>query len=386
MKRIILTALVALMTLTAGARDKNFHIFICIGQSNSEGNARPEQIDKENVPDNFKMMAAVDFKDMGRKTGKWYPAVPPLCRQDTGLTPGDWFGRTMAENLPKGHSVGIINVSVAGCKIEAFMKDEAEAYAATGADWLQNIMKIYGNNPYNYVLALAKKAQKDGVISGILLHQGESNPNDEEWCNKVKSIYDMLLKDLKLKAEDCPLLVGETVNGDRGGVCAGMNEYIGRIPSVIPTGYVISSSGCKENFDRLHFSAEGYRTLGRRYAAKMLSLMGIEIAPEEAKEPESPVIHAMPRFPGMPAAPAGMPRMKQNVTFNISAPYAKEVFLVAQFADERIPMVKNSAGVWSATVQPEAAGAYYYEVDGKKFVDPGNPKTMTVSVLELPSE
>ena len=78
--------------------------------------------------------------------------------------------------------------------------------------------------------------------------------------------------------------------------------------------------------------------------------------------------------------------MKQNVTFNISAPYAKEVFLVAQFADEKIPMVKNSAGVWSATVQPEAAGAYYYEVDGKKFVDPGNPKTMTVSVLELPSE
>ena len=33
MRRIILTALVALMTLTAGARDKNFHIFICIGQS-----------------------------------------------------------------------------------------------------------------------------------------------------------------------------------------------------------------------------------------------------------------------------------------------------------------------------------------------------------------
>jgi hypothetical protein len=47
---------------------------------------------------------------------------------------------------------------------------------------------------------MAKLAQKDGVIKGILLHQGESNTNDREWPNKVKGVYENLLKDLNLKA------------------------------------------------------------------------------------------------------------------------------------------------------------------------------------------
>ena len=48
------------------------------------------------------------------------------------------------------------------------------------------------------------------MIKGILLHQGESNPNDKEWPNKVKGIYDNLIKDLNLKAEEVPFLAGET--------------------------------------------------------------------------------------------------------------------------------------------------------------------------------
>jgi hypothetical protein len=32
---------------------------------------------------------------------------------------------------------------------------------------------------------MAQLAQKDGIIKGILLHQGESNTNDKEWPNKL---------------------------------------------------------------------------------------------------------------------------------------------------------------------------------------------------------
>ena len=137
-------------------QDKNFHIFLCFGQSNMEGNARVTDADREGVNPNFLMMAPVDFPRMNRKKGEWYVAVPPLCRENTGLTPADWFGRTLLENLPEGHKVGVINVSVAGCKIEAFMRDEAEEYAKTGAQWLKNIMEIYGGNPYDYLVALGK--------------------------------------------------------------------------------------------------------------------------------------------------------------------------------------------------------------------------------------
>jgi hypothetical protein len=171
MKKLFLTFLATAMAFTAGAQDRNFHIFICIGQSNMEGNARVEDVDREGISPNYLMMAPVDFPGMGRQKGEWYPAVPPLCRENTGLTPADYFGRALLEYLPAGHRVGIINVSVAGCKIDAFMKDRAEEYGKTGAEWLQNIMKIYDGNPYEYVVKLAKKAQKDGAITGILLQQ-----------------------------------------------------------------------------------------------------------------------------------------------------------------------------------------------------------------------
>ena len=169
MKKLLLFIMALSLTCSVqGAVDKNFHIFICIGQSNMEGNARVEDQDREGISPNYLMMAAVDFPGMNRKKGEWYPAVPPLCRENTGLTPADYFGRTLLENLPEGHRVGIINVSVAGCKIDAFMKDRADEYGKTGADWLQNIMKIYGGNPYNYVVDLAKKAQKDGENAPIV--------------------------------------------------------------------------------------------------------------------------------------------------------------------------------------------------------------------------
>jgi alpha-L-fucosidase 2 len=121
---------------------------------------------------------------------------------------------------------------------------------------------------------MAKLAQKDGVIRGILLHQGESNTNDKEWPNKVKGIYDNLLKDLNLKAEEVPLLVGELVNADQQGACASMNKFIADLPKTIPTAHVVSSQGCASRPDRLHFTPAGYRELGKRYAETLLPLLG----------------------------------------------------------------------------------------------------------------
>jgi hypothetical protein len=121
---------------------------------------------------------------------------------------------------------------------------------------------------------MAKVAQTDGVIKGILLHQGESNPNDHEWPNKVKGIYDNLILDLNLKAEEVPLLAGELVNADQQGRCAGFNKIMAELPQTLPNAHVISSAGCTCNPDRLHFNAAGSRELGKRYGEKMLSVLG----------------------------------------------------------------------------------------------------------------
>jgi hypothetical protein len=258
------------------SQDKNFYIFLCFGQSNMEGAARAEAQDSV-VDARLQVLEAVDCPNQGRSMGKWYTAVPPLCRCRTGLSPADYFGRTMVANLPSKAKVGIINVSVAGCKIELFDKDNYQSYAATAPAWMTNMINEYGGNPYQRLIDMARLAQKDGMIKGILLHQGESNTNDTLWTKKVKIVYDNLMKDLNLNPKKVPLLAGEVVHADQGGVCASMNAIIATLPQTIPNSYVISSSGCPDGSDNLHFNAEGYRMFGKRYAEKMLSIMGHKI-------------------------------------------------------------------------------------------------------------
>jgi hypothetical protein len=255
------------------SQDPNFYIFLCFGQSNMEGAARPEEQDKT-VDSSFMVLEAVDCPDLGRTKGNWYPAIPPLCRCRTGLSPADYFGRTLVAALPENVRVGVVHVAVAGCKIELFDSDSLKSYSSRAPVWMARIIEEYGGDPYSRLVEMAKLAQKEGVIKGILLHQGESNTGDTTWPSKVKKVYDNLLKDLNLQAASVPLLAGEVVNADTKGVSSRMNTIIATLPKTIPTSYVISSAGCTDGPDNLHFNAAGYRKLGTRYAIKMLSLLG----------------------------------------------------------------------------------------------------------------
>lgn len=281
MKNVFLAVLLlSILQTKSFSQDKKFYIFLCFGQSNMEGNAKFEPMDTTNVDPRFRVLAAVDCPDLHRAKGNWYTAVPPLSRCNTGLTPGDYFGRTMVANLPKDVRVGVINVSVGGCRIELFDKDNYQSYVSTAPNWMKGMISQYEGNPYGQLVQLARLAQKDGVIKGILLHQGESNTNDTLWPRKVNKVYSNLIEDLGLDASTVPLLAGEVVNADQGGVCASMNNIIARLPQTIPNAYVISSKGCTDAADNLHFDAAGYQELGKRYAETMLSLLGYKAGTE----------------------------------------------------------------------------------------------------------
>jgi len=269
---LIIAALFAIQ-LQSFSQDPNFHIYLCFGQSNMEGNARVEAQDTIDVNPRFQVMSTIDCPDLGRTKGNWYTAVPPLCRCQTGLTPADYFGRTLVENLPENIKVGVINVAIGGCKIELFDKENYPSYVETAPGWMIGMLKAYDDNPYGRLVEMAKLAQKDGVIKGILLHQGESNTGDTLWTQKVKDVYENLLADLGANPGEVPLLAGEVVHEDQDGACASMNSIIGTLPDVLPNAHVISSSGCPQRGDRLHFTAEGYRMLGKRYGEKMLSIL-----------------------------------------------------------------------------------------------------------------
>ncbi len=269
--------------MQALAQDPDFHIYLCLGQSNMEGPAAIEAQDTT-VNRRFQVLAAVTCPELGRTQGNWYPAKPPLFRCNTRLSPADYFGRTLVAHLPETIRVGIVPVAVAGSKIEIFDTAQYQAYLDSSAaerPWMINMAKAYGGNPYERLVELARAAQKVGVIKGILLHQGESNTGDQAWPAKVQKVYEHLLKDLGLAPNSIPLLAGEVVNADQKGVCAGMNAIIATLPQTIPKAYVISSAGLPPVPDRLHFTSESIRNLGKRYAVQMLTLLGYSVSEKE---------------------------------------------------------------------------------------------------------
>ena len=249
--------------------DPNFYIFLAFGESNMEGQGYIEKQDRMDISDRFKMMPAISFSNGNRKAGEWYKANPPLCRDQTRLSPLDYFGRTLIEKLQETKKVGVINVSVEEASIVLFDEDRSTSYLQTADDWIQDFASVYNNNPFRVLVNSAKKAQKSGIIKGILLHQGESDSGDKNWPKNVKIIYDKLLEELNLKEEDVPLLVGELVSKEEGGLFYEHNQIIDTINKEITNSLVISSESCPSQNDGYHFNSEGYRMMGKRYGEAM---------------------------------------------------------------------------------------------------------------------
>ncbi|HPH17005.1 MAG TPA: sialate O-acetylesterase, partial [Bacteroidales bacterium] len=246
-----------------------------------EGQGAIQTVDKT-VDSRFKTFQALDCSNLTRTKATWYTATPPTCQCYSKLSPADYFGRTMVANLPDSITVGIINVAIGGCDIRLFDKDIYEDYDSTYAEsWFTSKVKGYEWNPYEYLIDLAKLAQQDGVIKGILLHQGETNTGQSQWPSYVNKIYTDMLTDLGLEAQETPLLAGQVLSA-AGSCCSSMNSIINTLPQTIPNSYVISSANCPGQ-DNAHFNSEGYRMLGRRYGVQMLKLLGYNAVYAEAE-------------------------------------------------------------------------------------------------------
>ena len=255
--------------------DPNFYIYLCFGQSNMEGNAMWEAQDVGNVDERFQMLATCDFNSPKRTLGNWYTAECPIVSPVGKLGPTDYFGRTMVKALPD-KKIGVIAVAMGGSPIEMFDKDLYKQKMDENPNewWAQIARNHYGGNPYGRIIEMAKKAQEVGVIKGILLHQGESNNGDSKWPGMVKKIYKDMLRDLGLRAADVHIFVGETEYQEMGGGCSWHNTVVAKIPEVIPTGHVVSAKDIPGNgTDPWHFSAQGYRIFGQRYAEAVLDVM-----------------------------------------------------------------------------------------------------------------
>jgi hypothetical protein len=231
-----------------------FHCFLLLGQSNMAGYALAQAADK--VEDPRVLVLGYDNNPaLGRVTDQWDVACPPLHPAWLdAIGPGDWFGKTMIQKVPAGDTIGLIPCAISGERIETFMKT--------------------GGTKYSWIIHRAQLAQQaGGVIEGIIFHQGESNNGDPSWPGKVKTLVTDLRNDLNLG--NVPFLAGELLYN---GSCAGHNTLVNQLPSLITNCYVVSASGLvvdpADTTYRLHFGHDSTVEFGKRYAAKMIQVLG----------------------------------------------------------------------------------------------------------------
>ena len=336
----------------------------------------PEAQDLKSPGPRFLWMPAVDYPATetlpARKMGEWYEAIPPLCRPNTGLTPADWFGRTLVASLPENIKIGVIHVAIGGIDIKGFLPDSIPAYVKKAPNWMKGMLEAYDNNPYKRLVTLAKKAQKDGVIKGILMHQGETNTGDPKWAGMVQQVYDNLCGDLKLKPEEVNLYAGNIVQAGGQGVCIGCKKQIDELPKTLHTAQVISSDDCSNGPDRLHFDAAGYRELGCRYGEAVARFLGYEPKrphidmPKKIEVPADAFI-AETTIPGNE-----FPKVDKEgrAYFRISAPEARKV--VVDICGKKYNMQPDGKGNFMAVTDPLVPGFHYYfmNINGVNFIDP----------------
>lgn len=255
-----------LCSVSAFSQDKNFHIYLAFGQSNMEGVGEISAGDRV-VNARIQVLQTFDCPNLNRTYGQWYAATPPLFGCWGNLSLANSFLTAMAAASSDDIRLGIVPTAVGGSDIALFQR---AAPIGKGNQGPEKVPQQFSGG-YAWLLDAAKKARKEGVIKGIIFHQGETNTNDPQWKFKVQEIVENLRQDLGLG--DVPFLAGELLYANAGGCCGAHNTEIAKIPEIITNAFVISAAGLTGT-DNAHFDSPSYRELGRRYANVMLEATG----------------------------------------------------------------------------------------------------------------
>jgi len=119
---------------------------------------------------------------------------------------------------------------------------------------------------------------RDGILKGVLWHQGESDCNPEsapKYKEKLKLLIDRFRTDLN--AASVPFIIGQ-LGRFSGSPWTESHEVVNEAHASLAremawVGFV-SSEGLTSNPDNIHFDAGSLREFGRRYAEACLECAG----------------------------------------------------------------------------------------------------------------
>lgn len=241
-------------------QDKNFHLYLLVGQSNMAGRGEVEQEDR-NI--HLRVLAL-------NKSEEWMPAADPIHfdKPMAGVGPGVAFGKAMADNDLEIR-VGLIPCAAGGSPIISWQ---------AGGYWGQT-----DSHPYDDAIKRTKLAMESGILKGIIWHQGESDSNEDNsglYESKLADLIKALRQDLNApKVPFIAATISDFANPELMDPKAEIvsqrqivNAAIRNIPKLVKHTAYVESTGLKHKGDNLHFDSASSRELGRRYAKAMIDL------------------------------------------------------------------------------------------------------------------
>lgn len=230
---------------------ENVWVFIMAGQSNMAGRGIVEP--KDTVSN--KRILSIN------KEGQIIIAKEPLHFYEperTGLDCGLSFAKLLIKNVPDNVSILLVPTAVGGSSIRQWLDDS-----------IYREVKLFSN--FEAKVGIAKQ---NGIIKGILWHQGESDANEKD-IPLHKQRLQLLFSNFRqtIGNNELPVLLGELGSFSENPtnfnlINKVMREYVAEDKNSA----FISTKDLKDKGDHLHFNSEGQRTMGKRFAKAYLSM------------------------------------------------------------------------------------------------------------------
>ncbi len=238
-------------------KDENFHIYLCLGQSNMVGGDEVLWEDRTRTDGVYLLNFDEDWEyaQSGPGAMKGYNryAETSISNNDptlgvAGMSPAQGFAMAIAPLMKKDVGIGIICQSVSGTSIDQWQKGS-------------------GDNLYELAVSRTKAAieKHGGVLKGILWSQGESCAARDDYLTELNKVVTGLRKDLGVTAAEVPF-IATSYQVTR----PVQNTNIAKIATVVANSDYIVPDGT-ETYEGVHFIADSQRLRGVRLAEKILS-------------------------------------------------------------------------------------------------------------------
>src|SRR5690554_5708199 len=224
-------------------------VFLLAGQSNMAGRGLVEPQDTVTS----KRILSIN------KAGELIPAKEPLHFYEpkmAGLDCGLSFAKELLNDIPEDVSILLIPTAVGGSSISQWLGDSIHREVPLLTNFLEKV----------------EIGKEEGVIKGILWHQGESDANERDiplYKDRLSRLFGIFRE--AVGNEHLPILIGELGRFSKNDEnWSKINDQMAAYALSDPFVRIVNTDDLNHKGDGVHFDSAGQRAMGQRFAQSYL--------------------------------------------------------------------------------------------------------------------